>query len=270
MKKSTTERMKAMVLFDQRKYLPTSDELPCSDDIPVDNEDQNFLPNFLLFLLELIWSQRHDWYFAVDMGVYHTTGENPRTPVIPDGFLSLGVPRRKNNKSRRSYVVWEENNIVPILTLEMVSHTPGGEYDEKLEIYQKLGVLYYLIYNPDYYKRDNHQAFEIYKLVNGVYQLQSGEPFWMAEIGLGIGRKDHNLNGISRELLYWYDERGTRYLSADEIAEIEKQRADIEKQRADSEALRAEIENQRADSETLRAEKLAQRLRELGENPDDL
>jgi hypothetical protein len=34
------------------KHLPTSDELPDSDDTPVDNEDQNFLPNLLLFLLE--------------------------------------------------------------------------------------------------------------------------------------------------------------------------------------------------------------------------
>ncbi len=258
-----------MVLFDQRKYLPTSDELPCSDDTPVDNEEQNFLPNFLLFLLELIWSQRHDWYFGVDMGVYHTTGKSPRVPVVPDGFLSVDVARQKNNQSRRSYVVWEENDIVPIWTLEIVSHTPGGEYDEKLEIYQKLGVLYYLIYNPHYYTRDKHQAFEIYKLVNGVYQLQSGEPFWMPEIGLGIGLYQRNLNGIFRELLYWYDKNGIRYLSSDEIAEVEKQRAEnerlkgeIERQRADSETMRAEMEKQRA-------EKLAQRLRELGENMDN-
>ncbi len=27
-----------------RQYLPTSDELPDSDDIPVDNEDQNYAP----------------------------------------------------------------------------------------------------------------------------------------------------------------------------------------------------------------------------------
>ncbi|MGQ9871391.1 MAG: hypothetical protein ACUVQO_11425 [Leptodesmis sp.] len=33
--------------------LPTSDELPDSDDTPVDNEEQNFVPNVLLFLLEL-------------------------------------------------------------------------------------------------------------------------------------------------------------------------------------------------------------------------
>jgi Uma2 family endonuclease len=248
--------MKAMVLFDQRLLLPSSDELPCSDDIPVDNEDQNFLPNFLLFLLELIWSQRNDWFFGVDMGIYHTTGKNPRVPVVPDGFLSLGVPRRKNNKSRRSYVVWEENEILPILTLEIVSYTPGNEYDEKLEIYQKLGVLYYLIYNPDYYTRDNHQPLEIYKLVDGVYQLQSGSPFWMSEIGLGIGRYGRQLNGISRELLYWYDQKNNRYLSADEIAVVEKQRAETEKQRAET--------------EKQRAERLAQRLRELGENPDDL
>ncbi|MEM6503559.1 MAG: hypothetical protein AAF685_17195 [Cyanobacteria bacterium P01_C01_bin.89] len=31
--------------------LPTSAELPCSDDAPVDNEDQNLLPNLLLILL---------------------------------------------------------------------------------------------------------------------------------------------------------------------------------------------------------------------------
>ncbi|MEE3717300.1 hypothetical protein V2H45_11120 [Tumidithrix elongata RA019] len=54
-----------------RQNLPTSDELLDSDDTPVDNEDQNFVPNVLLFLLEYIWKSRDDWFFAVDMGVYH-------------------------------------------------------------------------------------------------------------------------------------------------------------------------------------------------------
>jgi Uma2 family endonuclease len=55
--------------------------------------------------------------------------------------------------------------------LEVVSHRPGGEYDEKLEIYSKLGVLYYLIYNPEFWQRDRHQPFELYKLADGDYQL---------------------------------------------------------------------------------------------------
>jgi hypothetical protein len=32
------------------QYLPPSSELPDSDDIPVDNEDQNWIPNVLLML----------------------------------------------------------------------------------------------------------------------------------------------------------------------------------------------------------------------------
>lgn len=213
-----------MVHTDLYKTLPSSDELPDSDGLPVDNEDQNFLPNYLLFLLQLIWKDRYDWYFGVDMGIYHLTGVNPRVPVVPDGFLSLGIPRRKSgNTSRKSYVTWEENGVVPSLVIETVSWTPGGEYDEKTTIYEKLGVLYYVIYNPDYWQRDRHQPFEVYKLVDGQYQLQIGEPFWMPEIGLAIGRSRGVIGGIEREILSWFDPQGDRYLSAEERANQERQ-----------------------------------------------
>ena len=218
-KNSTLPLTTAMLSPHLKIALPSTDELPCSDDTPVDNEDQNFLPNVLLFLLSSIWALRMDWFFGVDMAVYHTTGVNPRVPVVPDGFLSLGVERKKGGKSRKSYAVWEENEVVPILTLEMVSQTPGGEYDEKLAIYEKLGVLYYVIYNPEYWRRDQHQPFEVYKLVDGNYQLQIGEPYWMPEVGLGIGRYQGIIGGISQELLSWYDERRNRYLTSDERAE---------------------------------------------------
>ncbi|MUG97667.1 hypothetical protein F7734_37290 [Scytonema sp. UIC 10036] len=229
--------------------LPTTDQLASSDDTPVDNEDQNFLPNVLLFLLSMIWANRMDWFFGVDMAVYHTTGVSPKVPVVPDGFLSLGVERKKSGKSRRSYAVWEEKEVVPILTLEIVSHTPGGEYDEKLEIYEKLGVLYYVIYNPEYWRRDQHQPFEVYKLVDGHYQLQIGEPYWMSEVRLGIGRHRMVMGGIPQELLFWYNEQGDRYLTAEELAQQEQLRAQ---------------------QEQLRAEKLAQYLRSLGIDPDNL
>jgi Uma2 family endonuclease len=215
-----------MVSPNLKPALPTTDELPCSDDTPVDNEEQNFLPNVLLFLLNSIWAHRMDWFFGVDMAVYHTTGVNPKVPVVPDGFLSLGVERKKGGKSRRSYAVWEENEVVPILTLEMVCHTPGGEYDEKLAIYAQLGVLYYVIYNPEYWRRDEHQPFEVYKLLDGKYQLQIGEPYWMPEVGLGIGRYLGVVGGIPQELLCWYDERGIRYLTSDELAQQERKRAE--------------------------------------------
>ncbi|PZO37766.1 MAG: hypothetical protein DCF19_18040 [Pseudanabaena frigida] len=210
----------------QLQYLPNSDELPDSDNTPVDNEDQNFVPNLLLFLLEHIWKNRHDWYFGADMGIYHTTGVNPRVPVIPDGFLSIGVERRKNGKSRKSYVMWEENYIAPILTLEMVSHSYGDEYEDKLEIYRKLGVTYYVIYNPEFWKRDGHVPFEVYKLIDGDYHLQIGEPFWMPEIGLGIGRCVLPTDPLRRQVLSWFDENGKRYLSPEEQTDMALKKAD--------------------------------------------
>jgi Uma2 family endonuclease len=224
-----------------RKSLPSSFELPDSDETPVDNvgvspsrsEDQNWLPNVLLLLLKYIWADRTDWFFGVDMGVYHPTGLNHRFPVVPDGFLSLGVERRKGNRSRRSYVMWEENDIPPILTLEMVSWTPGGEYEEKMAIYAKLGVLYYVIYNPEYWKRDGHQPFEVYKLVNGVYQLQIGEPYWFPEIGLGIGRCQEVSGVVEQEVLSWFDDRNNRYLRPEELAAIARQEVEDTKAQLD-------------------------------------
>jgi Uma2 family endonuclease len=213
-----------------RKYLPSSTELPDSDDTPVDNEDQNWLPNVLLLLLKYLWADRTDWFFGIDMGIYHPTGLNHRFPVVPDGFLSLGVERRKGNKSRRSYVMWEENDIPPILTLEVVSWTPGGEYEEKMAIYAKLGVLYYVIYNPEYWQRDRHQPFEVYKLVDGAYQLQIGEPYWFPEIGLGIGRCQEISGAVEQEVLSWFNDRGNRYLRPEELAKIAEEEAVLSRQ----------------------------------------
>jgi hypothetical protein len=45
-----------------------------------------------------------DWYFGVDMAIYHTTGANARVPVVPDGFLSLQVERLREGQRRRSYL----------------------------------------------------------------------------------------------------------------------------------------------------------------------
>ena len=245
-----------MVSQPLKTTLPSTTELPCSDDTPVDNEDQNLLPNLLLFLLTRIWSERMDWFFGVDMAVYHTTGISPKVPVVPDAFLSLGVERKKGGKSRRSYAVWEENDTVPILALEMVSHQPNDEYDAKRDLYARLSVLYYVVYNPEYWQRDRHQPFEVYKLINQSYELQLGEPYWMPEIDIGIGRGRRSLGGIEQEVLLWFDANGKAYPTPDEI--IQTTQAQLT------------AERQRANEEQQRADQLAEYLRSLGVDPDNL
>ncbi|WP_448572490.1 Uma2 family endonuclease [Trichothermofontia sp.] len=177
----------------------------------------------------------------------------------------MGVERRKGGRSRRSYATWEENWVVPTLVLEMVSHKPGGEYGEKMAIYAKLGVLYYVIYNPEFWRRDRHQPLEAYQLSEGQYQLQfstdqTNTPYWLATVGLGIGFCRQSLGGIEQEILAWYDAQGQAYPLP---GEAERQRAEQEYQRAEQEHQRAEVERQRA-------AQLAAYLRSLGIDPDHL
>lgn len=113
-----------------------------------------------------------------------------------------------------------------------------GEYDDKQQKYSQLGVLYYVVYNPDHWQRDKREPFEVYRLVDGEYVRQLGEPVWLPEIGLGIGRGQGIYGGWRREWLYWYDRDGNRFSSPDEAAEAQRSRAEqAEQQVAQMEAL---------------------------------
>jgi len=250
-------------------HLPTAADLISSDETPVDNELQNDIPNLLLYLLREIWAERSDWFWGVDMGIYYKL--NIAEPIksqsiVPDGFLALGVEKRPNENGRLSYVLWQER-ATPILVLEVVSHEYNGEYDVKLSKYEELKILYYVIYNPLSGRKGihrEHQSLEVYRLVEGKYQLQplvallsnKGRMVWMPEIGLGIGCEYGNQGDWQREWVYWYDCQGVRYLTSSEQTAQERQA------RLQAEAIAAQ--------EREKQERLAAYLRSLGINPDDI
>jgi len=268
------------VSSEYRRHLPTAAELPDSDETPVDNELQNDIPNILLNLLRSIWAGRTDWFWGVDMGIYYEPNiEDPAKSkcIIPDGFLSLGVPKYTNEHGRLSYVLWEEE-VLPILTLEVVSHKYNGEYDLKLTKYEDLGILYYVVYNYLSGRRGlfkKHQPLEVYKLIDGKYQLQpsiallqreaqeGGEMVWMPEIGLGIGCEQGEIDSWRRKWMYWYDRDGIRYLTTEERAKSAEERAKSAEERAKSAEERARQERQEK-------ERLAVYLRSIGINPDEI
>ncbi len=273
------------------KYLPSADELPCSDDTPVDSELQELIPGLLKSILLILWAQRMDWFFGIDMAIYF---DPDLPPIVPDGFLSLGVSRFYDEELRPSYVLWDEL-IVPSLVLEVVSTNYRQEYTTKLNEYAKLRVLYYVVYNS---KRRRKPKLEIYKLVNGSYQLQTSHPLWMPEIGLGIGYERGDYGGVTRDWLYWYDENNQRYPTPPEWVKLEQQqtqieiakarqaqaeskqarqqfeqaKAESEQAKAESEQAKAESEQAKAESDRVRsrAEKLAAKLRTLGIDPDEI
>jgi Uma2 family endonuclease len=214
------------VMFDYQPqlYWPSSEELPDSDDTPVDNELQDLIPGMLKAILAWLWADRRDWFFGVDMGIYY---DPDRPAIVPDGFLSLGVERVFDKELRLSYAIWEEN-VVPTLVIEVVSQTYRGEYSEKKAQYAKLGVLYYVIYSS---RRRRKPHLEVHQLVNGNYVLLEGDPVWLPEVGLGIGVEQGTYQGIEREWLYWYNQQGQRFFTPEEVAQQEQQRRQQAEQR---------------------------------------
>ncbi|GBF80064.1 Uma2 family endonuclease [Aphanothece sacrum] len=257
--------------YNKNRLLPTAEELPSSDETPVDNQLQNDIPNLLLSLLASIWANRDDWYFGVDMGVYY----NPDEPaIVPDGFLAVGVKHDTGERGRLSYVLWEEQNIMPILSLEVISEKYNNEYENKLADYQALGILYYAIYNPFSGRRGrfkNRQRLEVYKLISGKYELVQAENnrVWLPEIGLAIGYEPGEHIAWVREWLYWYDILGNRYLTANERAMNAEAIAHQQRLIADQQRLIAQQERQAKEEAEQKAQRLAQRLRRLGVNPDE-
>ncbi|MFK0733693.1 MAG: Uma2 family endonuclease [Gloeotrichia echinulata HAB0833] len=228
--------------YNPRTCLPSSEELPDSDETPVDNELQDLIPGLLKAILAFVWGDRMDWFFGVDMGIYY----DPEIPaIVPDGFLSLGVERFYDENLRPSYVLWEEEKL-PIFVLEVVSPNYRGEYSTKKSKYADLGILYYIVYNPT---RRRKPHLEVYQLINGEYQTLEGNPVWLGEIGLGIGIERGTYQGITREWVYWYNQQGERLLTPEEQAKQAQQQVQQVQQRAFL---------------------LAEKLRSLGVDPDSI
>ncbi len=130
--------------YNPRHCLPSAEDLPDSDDTPVDNELQHLIPGLLEAILALIWSEKMDWFFGVDMGIYY----DPNQPaIVPDRFLSIGVTRIIDTDLRLSYVLWKEQKL-PLMVLEVVSQTRRGEYTDNQIEYAQIVILYDAIYNP--------------------------------------------------------------------------------------------------------------------------
>ncbi|WP_309730663.1 Uma2 family endonuclease [Chamaesiphon sp. OTE_75_metabat_556] len=202
-------------------------------------------------------------------------------PPTPPDFFEFGIAAdAPSDNLRSSFVLWQEK-VIPQFAVEIVSKSAGGEKTKKFEIYQSVGILYYLVYSPLLKRK---AKFQLYKLIEGKYVLQSAgqQPYWMPEIGLAIGAEKQVYGSTEREWLYWYDENDVRYPTPVERAEMQARRADAEAQKAKLESQRAESEAQRADAEAQRAEselaarvvaeqrvsELLEKMQKLGIDPD--
>ncbi|MBD2495988.1 Uma2 family endonuclease [Nostoc sp. FACHB-280] len=222
--------------------IPDANLLITEDDTPVDNlasaKQQRLLVSSLYSSL-----QNQVFLAEANVGVYHTYTE---PAIVPDVFVSFDVQTPENwwEKENRCYLVWKFGKS-PELVIEIVSNKKGNELDEKLQIYEKMRVAYYIVYDP--HQNLGEQVLRIYTIKGRRYIETTNN--WLEDIGLGVTLWTGEFEGRNDTWLRWCDQAGSILLTGDE---------------------RAQQAEQRAQQAEQRAQLLAERLKALGVDPDSI
>ncbi|QHU98860.1 Uma2 family endonuclease [Synechocystis sp. CACIAM 05] len=235
-------------------------------DDPVESNLQPLLAAALREALELAGLILEASLIATNFGICATVDE--KTVVkAPDWVYIPTVEPLKDGVIRRSYTPNAEGDR-PLVVMEFISETEGGEYSinpyypyGKWYFYEQiLRVPIYAIFHP---KTD---CLDVYWLIDGRYQKQelgADGRVWLEEMGLFLGVWQGKKAEITTGWLRWWDKDGNLLLWGQESLDLERQRLVEEREKTKQERLRAEHEKSRA-------EKLANKLRDLGIDPDSL
>jgi Uma2 family endonuclease len=161
---------------------PDYEQFVTEDNTPVDNIFSEKEQRLLIDPLHANeWTDRN-FLASSNVAIYYSS-EKP--PIVPDMFLSFDVvaPTEWFEKKNRCYFVWVFEK-VPEMVVEVVSNKVGGEDEGKMEIYAKMGVLYYILIDPYHYLFD--KSLNIFRLEGKTYQPFDAENLYMPEINLGI------------------------------------------------------------------------------------
>ncbi|WP_433937262.1 Uma2 family endonuclease [Sorangium cellulosum] len=211
-----------------------------SNELPMESYQHLIQMLLLLESLELFWKERTDYFAAGNLTIYFSPRQLKSEHFRgPDFFVVLGTERR----SRKSWVVWEEDGRYPNVIVEVLSEsTARVDRGLKKQTYQDV------FRTPDYFWFDP-ATLELsgFHLVDGQYQPLSPDAsgrLWSAQLGLFLG--------VEKGQLRFFTPAGELVPAGLELAQ------------------RAEAAEQRAESAEQRAARLAEKLRELGVDPDTL
>ncbi len=230
--------------------LPDDFKLP---DDPVENIDQPLFAAALREALDLAGFILASMLIASNFGLCAKV--NDKTVVkAPDWVFVPSVLPAEAGEVRRSYTRTAEGE-VPAVVMEFLSDPDGSEYSNKptypygkWRFYERiLQIPIYVIFEPKL------GVLEAYRLSeSGEYELQepdANQRFWIESMNLFLGVREGEKSQRRGYWLRWWDENGNLLLWGVELVQQELQRAEQELQRAD---------------------RLAEYLRSLGINPDEI
>ncbi|MGD1908272.1 MAG: Uma2 family endonuclease [Leptolyngbyaceae cyanobacterium] len=215
--------------------LPPSDLY--SDEPPLETDLHLRQMLLLITSLEWLWRDRQDFFASGNLTLYFSPKQIKSQDFRgPDFFVVLDTERR----SRKSWVVWEEDGKYPNLIVEVLSDsTAKADRETKKQIYQDT------FRTPEYFWVDPETLeFAGFVLMAGTYEAispnESGH-LWSQQLGLYLG--------IHGDKLRFFTAEGTLVATPEEAAEQAQQQVEQAQEKA---------------------QRLAERLRTLGVDPDTI
>jgi Uma2 family endonuclease len=208
----------------------------------------------LLEALKNFFANQPDVYVWGNMYVYYVEDDTSKN-VAPDVFVVRGVGKRRGERVRRTYKIWEEG-VVPCVVIEISSsETKNVDLQRKKQLYAELGVKEYFIFDPEYrYLKPPFRA----------YRLRGEQYVELAVINRRVRSEELGLDLVDTgETLRLFDPARNEFLRTPEEVAAAQVEAEARAARAEAER-EAEAEARRraeAELEKLRAE-LARRPRQ--------
>jgi hypothetical protein len=260
---------------------PDVSHLVTEDDTPVDNLFSERQMALLRETLYTSWEGPGDGRPFAAMGNVAIYVTNFHPPLVPDLLLSLDItlPENVRLKEHRCYYLWLYGK-PPEVVIEIVSNQKGGEMGNKLLDYARMGVSYYVVYDPDAYLSE--QSLRVFAR-QGTNFMETAER-WLAGVGLELTLWWGVYDGLEANWLRWIDRNGVMLATGAEAKHAERQRADqaqlqaeqaqLQAEQAQLQAEQAQLQAEQAqlqaEQERQRAEALAAKLRELGIDPQSI
>ncbi|OWK46907.1 Uma2 family endonuclease [Fimbriiglobus ruber] len=247
--------------------LPRAEDLPYEDGEPMDTFWHLRAMNLLIECIEQHFQGRKDFFVGGNMFMYFS----PKMVFNrdfrgPDFFYVNGAA---HDKSRPSWVVWEEEGKFPNVIVELTSPTT-----KKVDLTTKKTLYAQTFRTPEYYCYDPDGSQLVgWRLYDGNYEPiePEGGRLWSSELELYLGPWESEFQTRTEVWLRFFDASGNVILTFDEAAkqriEVEKQRVKVEKQRTDVEKQRADVEKQRADSADAELARLRAEIEAIRRQP---
>jgi Uma2 family endonuclease len=201
-----------------------------SDEPPLETDLHRLQITLLIQCLEWLWGDRNDFYASGNLTIYYSPRQRQSEDFRGPDFFVVLGTERK---PRKSWVVWEEDGKYPHVIVEILSpKTAATDRSLKKRIYQDT------FRTPDYFWFDpNTLEFAGFHILDGQYQPLEPNPqgwLWSQQLQLYLG--------IYQQQLRFFTPEGQLVPTPEEVAQQQAQRAD----------------------------RLAEKLRELNIDPDNI